>query len=90
MFHTRHDIEGETTCLILIASVAMPPKPRPQVLNDAFLSAANQFKQKLPELSSNQKVSNSYVRVSTVRHESSNKKSREKPPLLGSCLLSSF
>lgn len=37
--------------------VTMPPRVRPQVLNDAFQSAANEARQKLPELTSNQKVS---------------------------------
>jgi hypothetical protein len=34
----------------------MPPGVRPQVLNNAFQEAANQARQKLPELTSNQKV----------------------------------
>jgi hypothetical protein len=34
----------------------MPPGVRPQVLNSAFQEAANQARQKLPELTSNQKV----------------------------------
>jgi malonyl CoA-acyl carrier protein transacylase len=34
----------------------MPPGIRPQNLNDAFLAAARQARQKLPELSHNHKV----------------------------------
>jgi hypothetical protein len=34
---------------------------RPQVLNEAFLSASNDFKQKLPELTHNQKVGDDMI-----------------------------
>mmetsp|Transcript_23184 Transcript_23184/g.54983 ORF Transcript_23184/g.54983 Transcript_23184/m.54983 type:complete len:90 (-) Transcript_23184:554-823(-) len=34
----------------------MPPGFRPQVLNDAFLAAANQARKKTPELTHKQKV----------------------------------
>jgi hypothetical protein len=42
--------------LIYIGVIANMPVIRPQTLNDVFLEAANQARQKVPELSHNQQV----------------------------------